>query len=365
MAEPVNTIFIVGAGASKQAGVPLMNEFIDVARALRRSDDVGSHAADFDTVLAALSRMQVVHSKSQFDLQNIETVFSAFEFARVIKSFCGYDPISISGLAEAAKGFITHTVEATLNFPSSDSGPQTPVPYNNFVALLLALRKATAPHRVSVITFNYDFALDFALRDYPHINLGLTGQQQHADEIVLLKLHGSINWAFCGECATVVPISLDNFKDSMRRADYVKLNRFRFGHSFATLSHCNIRVAPKPFIAPPTWNKGTYHEKLSPIWSLASTTLAKADNIIVIGYSLPETDMFFRQLYALGTVGEHLLERFWVFNPDESGEVRMRFERLLGPGAQQRFRYFAKKFHDAIPILAHAFGLRTAGSMIL
>lgn len=358
MAMPINTVFILGAGASKQAGVPLMGEFIDVARDLRRIDDVGDHASDFDIVFEAITKLQLVHSKSQFDLQNIETVFSAFEFARILRSFCGYDFEHISRLSSAAKGLIAHTVERTLVFPRGDRGPASPEPYGQFAELLYSLRRATPAHNIVLMTFNYDFALDFALRGISSLSYGMTGQRADANEVTLLKLHGSINWAVCRKCGSIVPISFEDFEDSQSRADYSRLDRFQFGGCLSVLSHCHMRVDPQPFLVPPTWNKTSYHEKLSAIWSLASMSLANADNIVVIGYSLPETDMFFRQLYALGSIGEHLLERFWVFDPDKSGRVRSRFEALLGPGAAQRFRFVEETFEQSIGTLFKEFRVK-------
>jgi hypothetical protein len=79
--------------------------------------------------------------------------------------------------------------------------------------------------------------------------------------------------------------------------------------------------------------------------------LESAKEIIVIGYSLPETDFFFRNLYALGTVGETFIRRFAVFNPDASGQVKGRFQSLVGPGARDRFEYHATKFVSAIQMM--------------
>lgn len=63
-------------------------------------------------------------------------------------------------------------------------------------------------------------------------------------------------------------------------------------------------------------------------------------------YSLPSTDSFFRQLYALGTVGPIPLKRFWVFDIDPTREEV--FRKLLGPGARERFRFFSVDARDAL-----------------
>ena len=111
----------------------------------------------------------------------------------------------------------------------------------------------------------------------------------------------------------------------------------------------------EPVLVPPTWNKTEHHSALSSVWNRAARELGEAENIFVIGYSLPLSDAFFRYLYALGAVGEATLKRFWVFNPDNSGEVGDRFVKLLGPGARERFDYYEKTFEQAIPIIGEEF----------
>ena len=63
---------------------------------------------------------------------------------------------------------------------------------------------------------------------------------------------------------------------------------------------------------------------------------------------MPETDAFFRLLYALGTVGSSPLERIVVYNPDASDVVDSRFRTMLGPGAEARYEYKRMRFDEAI-----------------
>ena len=99
-----------------------------------------------------------------------------------------------------------------------------------------------------------------------------------------------------------------------------------------------------------------HHKQLSQVWSQAAKELSEAINIFVIGYSLPESDAFFRYLYSLGSVGSRTLQRFWVFNPDDN--VEKRFNKLLGPGAEERFYFYKLKFFDAIRIIKKEFSPR-------
>jgi hypothetical protein len=65
--------------------------------------------------------------------------------------------------------------------------------------------------------------------------------------------------------------------------------------------------------------------------------LQDASVIVVSGYSLPETDHFFRYLFALGTMGQTRLKRFFVLDP-KMEDVSPRYKNLLGPLAKQRFQ---------------------------
>ena len=99
-----------------------------------------------------------------------------------------------------------------------------------------------------------------------------------------------------------------------------------------------------PVIVPPTWNKTDYNQTLVNVWRRAAEELSEAENIFVIGYSLPETDAFFRYLYALGSIGDNLIKRFWVFDPDPTGEVEPRFRRFLGRAVERRFKFIKTPF---------------------
>jgi hypothetical protein len=112
----------------------------------------------------------------------------------------------------------------------------------------------------------------------------------------------------------------------------------------------NYDVIPEPFIIPPTWDKSIYHQELSKIWSQAALDLSIAENIYVIGYSLPVTDSFFKYLYALGSEGVKIIERFWVFNPDKEN-VKPRFEEFIGTGIKDRFRFKFITFDQAVNCL--------------
>jgi hypothetical protein len=159
-----NVVFILGAGASREAGGPLMGNFLDIADSLWKTKSVGDNDEFFARVFAAIDALQIVHSKAQLDLSNIESVFNALEMARILKKFPGPEDFSVEAAIEALKRLIACTLEQTIRFPISSGHIEPPPPYGDFAKLLKHLTDDAYPKRtVAVLTFNYDMAVDYAL----------------------------------------------------------------------------------------------------------------------------------------------------------------------------------------------------------
>ena len=346
-----NTVLILGAGASKLAGVPLMNDFLDVARDLLILNQIGEYEENFKAVFKGISKLQLVHSKSQLDIQNVEFVFAAFEMAKTLGRFPNYSADDIDFLVKSMQLLILGTIQTTFRIPFCHSGITAPAPYNDFANHIFDARNNK--QSIAVITFNYDMALDLAfnLKGIP-IRYGLQSNEK-TTALPLLKLHGSLNWVQCATCKEIVPWYLEdyfkkyNWNRLLMDGD-IKNVTMQIGSQIKSYSHGDHPVLNEPLIVPPTWNKSGHYAAIAPVWALAAKELSEAENIFVVGYSLPQTDIFFRLLYAIGTVGDVPLKRFWVFNPDESGETELRFKTMLGPGAIQRFKYFPQKFENSL-----------------
>lgn len=358
-------VFILGAGASKDCGAPLMNDFLDTASRLLATNKVSEKAEDFEKVFKAISSLQSVHSKSQLDLNNIESIFTAFEIANTLGKLPGFEPEEIPSVIASLKELIVVTLENTIDFPTEKSHINAPKSYSKFSELLLYLAKdASLGSTPAVISFNYDIALDLAMFRYglgPSYGLEQKSFSQHP--IPLLKLHGSLNWAIRKEHRTVQPLHLHNYleKYKVRSFDERGTCKIPIGSQLQEYfsEHTDVKVEREPVIVPPAWNKADYHNILSTIWGKTAKHLEEAGYIFIIGYSLPETDAFFRLLYGLGTAGDKLLQKIIVYNPDRSGVTENRFKDMLGPGALARFEYKQMVFAEAITDIKKLFPART------
>src|SRR4051794_16623408 len=114
------TVFIIGAGASAKAGVPLMNGFLDTAEHILTSGKVeGPDREHFDAVFKGLHSLQGVFAKSQLDTYNLEAVFIAFEMAGLVEKLDGFTSDAVKMLSTSMRRVIVKTIEKTMRFPSS------------------------------------------------------------------------------------------------------------------------------------------------------------------------------------------------------------------------------------------------------
>ena len=233
--------------------------------------------------------------------------------------------------------------------------------YLNFVDLVKNLSDKAVPRQTAaVLTFNYDIVLDFAfyVRKIP-INYFVDNIKNTS--VPLLKLHGSTNWGKCPECEKIMYGSFDDpsvivpekIKDI--RGDKLRIN---FRSDMKKLKCCCGKHLPsEPFIIPPTWNKTNDHAQISSVWEQAAKELSGAEYIFISGYSMPETDVFFRQLFALGTEGPKLIKRITIFDKDD--KVGERFKNFLGPGASDKFsEAMLPSFENLPEDLNNLFGTR-------
>lgn len=178
-----------------------------------------------------------------------------------------------------------------------------------------------------VMSFNYDCIIDKALigagrrwdpekcsygfRPTKGINAWRRLEQGKSPQksIKLLKPHGSLNW-------------------KISSSGSVQLEKDPY----------SIETA-KGRIVPPTWFKRLNEEPYASIWKEARLEIRKCRALIVIGYSVPQTDIFSRALFK-AEIGskerKQKLDLLIVVNPDK--EARRRFVELVHRGIESRTR---------------------------
>ena len=176
----------------------------------------------------------------------------------------------------------------------------------------------------TILSFNYDCIVDNALRTsagkrwdaqagYGYEAVNFTGWHDHSGKgrtsqtpIQLLKLHGSLNW--------------DRNHASrlrLRKSPYEKANR------------------AKNEIVPPVWDKRVSDDPiLSEIWKRARQALGRGPVLVVVGYSVPETDLLSQSLLRVATTeNNRTLSHLIVANPtiDTRKKIISLIQRALAP----------------------------------
>ncbi len=371
ISEQSRPVFIFGAGASANCGAPLMKEFIDRAEDVKFQLAENTRPSDnFDLVFDALESLKGVHSKSNVYLNNIEDVLGTFEIGRVINKIGSLSKKEIERLPDATKIVITKTLEDSCRF-RRDNVHIVPNNESDYHGLLNTFESSGSTYiellkKTTFITFNYDVCLDLSLyiklkKNGWKMDYGLNEAIEHSS-VKLLKLHGSINWVVCRDCGRVFPLDwatyLNDKKNVPPNEKKVRLNFMDLYHldkyQFFRESECKRKCTGMvdnfiPAVVPPSWNKTDLSPEIKNVWRHAADAMASADQFYIIGYSLPETDSFFRMLFALGSEGRARMRRFWVFNPDSS--AKNRFDKIVSESNSSAYKFVKADFQRAIRFL--------------
>lgn len=346
MAKDLRTdhnLYIIGAGFSTDAGMPLMNDFLLKMRDSRDwLNDVGrsEEASAVNSVLDFRLKATAASYWVTLDLENIEELFSlAAASDRELEKQARVAIAATLDFARTMNGDLhrTFSVQGTSQIFSStpnkhcnpawappvgnqnaiqgqDHGPFSIDLYALYVARLLGMF-VNGQHPVgenTFITFNYDTLLEESCK---HLGLGFDygidssklgfdesfSMPKNSPLIPILKLHGSVNWA--------------------NSPDHSKLTAFGDYHGLRKKNMI-------PELVPPTWRK-VFENPLEEVWKTAIDRLRTATRIIIIGFSMPETDLHFKYLLAEGLRENISLREIVFVNPDETDQLPARMGSLL------------------------------------
>jgi hypothetical protein len=125
-------VVVIGAGASAEIGVPVMNAFLARAYDLLKAPwDPPITRDAFSKVFRLIEEhLAILYAKSNVDLHNIESVFSLVEMGRLLGRLPGYaTPAEIEEIVAAVRRLVAETIDSTCHSAWNDgvapSGPTT------------------------------------------------------------------------------------------------------------------------------------------------------------------------------------------------------------------------------------------------
>ena len=308
-------VYVLGAGYSVARGLPLISSFLNLMRdAALWCEGAGraSEASAIHDVLRFRLDAAAAAYRVPIDLENIEELFSLASAAdpRIANSVKLSIAATIAYCEHANPVPQLHFSRTNLGvndldtFSVPDSLPDGAArKIDLYTALGIRILQLQSADRTSIISFNYDDLVEQAIvRLGGRYYYGFKGKHEiedgvpySPDGVAILKLHGSINWAYPG----------------------VQGKKFTIYKSYESLYEKGLT----PQIVPPTWNK-TIADRLAEVWSTAIERLSTATKIIIIGFSMPKTDQHFKYLLAAGMKNNLSLREIVFIDPAKIVEER-------------------------------------------
>lgn len=338
-----------------------MATFFDAARKLRLESGSSSLAKLHDDVTRAQEVLQQSFAKSRLDIMNLEEVFTALEMAETVGALGPLASPDIQSARQSLVQLLEHTISHTQRISTQWSeNPQCPLVasgprgYSELASLVSLLFEHPPHHEVGFLTFNYDVGLELALatNQLPFsycmdTNLSPAFSSlpvRKFPPIPVCKLHGSLNWLAVPR-ADNTPASIKYFDPC---AELILQHQRGPNREVILDTAAGLRriASPsgtgeaRPLIVPPTESKATARQTMAPIWTKAGQLLREAENIFVIGFSLPETDMFFRRFFSVCMISNTMVRRLWIC--DASNAPYQRFEQIVGPALTSRAECFKR-----------------------
>lgn len=208
---------------------------------------------------------------------------------------------------------------------------------NNTNVSVITLNYDTLPEQAFHILYKQNYYIDYCT-DFINYNLSdifsdynfwinprkpLPIKNSKEPEIIkILKIHGSLNWKYCNCCNQVLLTPWDKEIDLHR-------NKF-LGYTYPEKEVFDI-ICPidnnefQTLILPPSYVKNLNHPVLSFLRNEAGKEIRNTKKIVVIGYSLPSSDIHIKALLKKNIKPE---TQMLVINPRISNTFRAKFTSI-------------------------------------
>ncbi len=320
-------VFVLGAGATRGASFvdatkdpclpPLDADFFTQLQRVRNA----KHQEFIDQVIKDVVDLFGVN----FSL-TLETVFTTLEHTlRMIETSGETRDFKQEDLREKRARLVSAIAVVIEESLTEGQGSRTPRQCEYHQKLV----EDFLHKRDEIISFNYDCLIDYTLRDHgshkwdPHygygFSLGARGANVKEDEywkpqepaakddtIKLYKLHGSMHFQVEGK------------KVRLKQRPYTKQR----GNVICT-------------IIPPESHKDYDKGVFKNLWKQAGQAIHKANHLVLVGYSLPPSDLHSTALFRI-SVRKLGLRSLVIVNPDR--EARRRTRTILQRGLSPKTR---------------------------
>ena len=170
--------------------------------------------------------------------------------------------------------------------------------FNQDLVIEKALNNAVQTRSYELIPWNlaFSYAMPFAsIISSTNQSTPFVSSSTHSIEV--LKLHGSLNWVYTARSGTDPRNSIRNPQGKLRCINDQEVGLGRLTLTASKPNKRGRRVDLIPLVVPPIYEKASrYQAVLRPVWDRARDALGRADELIVFGYSFPDTDFAARTM---------------------------------------------------------------------
>lgn len=315
-------VFLLGAGFSRQAGFPLAFGLLDF---------IGKYLRGSSNILDIEFRNEFMSFIEETDVSDVELLLTHIDLAILNNSanlYKGYDEIDDLRLfRKKLSGTLVRAFDCV--HCSLDNNDQKREIYRKFCEQI--------GNGDTVITFNYDVLVEQILweqnkwtfldgygikknvndfQDPPWGGLYPKDKPQESS-VKVYKLHGSLGWLYDDIKEEVYYCRMPNFFQECNTSfceGGVKNQTLGASYDEATT------------LIEPTYMKNFDKSYIIDIWNQSYNAIQQSDELIIIGYSLPEPDSVAQMFLSLAVTNASI-KTITVVNPD--GVVFERFERTF------------------------------------
>jgi hypothetical protein len=361
-----DNVFLFGAGASFDAGIPLLGSFMEKMFEMaltKRSPQGALSEADlkvFSEAIEIRNRMDTYHARVSIDQFNLEEILSILYFEAQAGSKNGKKDLIIFERA------ITRTIELTCrvkhdgkldSIQTEGSGI-----YRSFWSALFSLHAQRMRSMPDIVTFNYDLVFERSLfqaaighaGDTIWRNKGMNGfvvdyltgnpkkfayewEKGQWGDYASVRKPGKYLKEFTGD-TNAMPKGYPIIR-------YLKLHgSLNFSSEKKSEVASLVHSLENPKIIPPVFNKAD-STFASTIWKEALNSLRSCKNLVICGYSLPITDTYMQYFLKAALGANRDLIRIFVFDPQlfkegsAGDELKSRYAKCFSEKWQDRIIY--------------------------
>jgi hypothetical protein len=366
-----DNVIILGAGASVDAGIPVLANFVEkmwefALRGTCNGKQLSSEDKKiFEEAVKVKNELDGYHGHAAFNDRNIEDILSLLSF-----NLLGGKKSDQEKLGWFIKA-IARTIELTCNVQHNGNlnkiQSEGADVYKYFWRNLFNRFKDSPDSFPAIITFNYDLVLERALfqtligSDYfnpystpfPFTGIELCYHYSSDSKLFYKVKNTTYTLRTRDEFKSIDGTKLEK-SDVPLQQNHLQIEILKLHGSLNFPKDKKQEIFPtnpaeNPHILPPIINKWAgKNEEI--MWSVGLQRLREAKNIIIVGYSLPQTDIYMQYFLKAGVGPNVNLNKVFVFNPallnsDKNNDaMRERFAGCFSSQLRERIEFAPSRY---------------------